>query len=423
MTSAALSKPRARRIAADEAHAWARNLRLHNSYAKLVLSMLTLYVDGEGVCFVSIPSLAEDTELAPDTVRRRLGWLETVGAITRFACWIDETGRRNKEGNGRRTSDEIRLMINADPEEIEARALGNGGDGDSGGREADPRSQQGSAEDTSQIDPSASARVSAAKNLSRDSVSPLATPALRPGPNDSEPEPEANPPTPLRGEGQADLERESEAKIWPHVETWAKFESAWKEPILHQQLCRQIWTAFTDGERETAIKVARGYCNWLAKQKKPPNRCNPQKLLREREAWPQFVDLAGPDPTLRTFIVKDSAPHKAILVLSQIGGWLPPVIAFDAQEAADGYWRDRPPPADLVGLAVFAEKPIDDWLPLDRDATEFKAWAARIHGWLGRWPTTLRVPCKFPPRKDGSINPSDVPLATNDDVNQFGKAG
>lgn len=41
-------KRRPRRVAADEAHAWARNLRLHNSLAKLVLCMVTGYVNGEG---------------------------------------------------------------------------------------------------------------------------------------------------------------------------------------------------------------------------------------------------------------------------------------------------------------------------------------------------------------------------------------
>jgi hypothetical protein len=58
------AKRRARRIAADEAHAWARNLRLNNPHAKLTLSMLSLYVDGDGFCFVSIPTLADDTELS-----------------------------------------------------------------------------------------------------------------------------------------------------------------------------------------------------------------------------------------------------------------------------------------------------------------------------------------------------------------------
>ena len=102
---------RARRIASDEAHAWARNLRLGDPHAKLILCMLTLYVDGEGCCFVSIPSLAEDCEMSANTVRRRLAWLESIGVISRTPQWIDGQGRRNSVGPGRRTSDLIRLPI------------------------------------------------------------------------------------------------------------------------------------------------------------------------------------------------------------------------------------------------------------------------------------------------------------------------
>jgi hypothetical protein len=43
--------------------------------------MLSLYVDGDGYCFVSIPTLADDTELSRTTVRNRLAWLEEIGAI------------------------------------------------------------------------------------------------------------------------------------------------------------------------------------------------------------------------------------------------------------------------------------------------------------------------------------------------------
>ncbi|MBW7966787.1 hypothetical protein HYH07_31020, partial [Bradyrhizobium sp. BR 10261] len=49
MTSA---KRRARRIAADEAHSWARNLRLRNLPASIILRTLSLFVDGEGYAFV-----------------------------------------------------------------------------------------------------------------------------------------------------------------------------------------------------------------------------------------------------------------------------------------------------------------------------------------------------------------------------------
>jgi hypothetical protein len=120
-----IAKPRARRIGSDEAHSWARNLKLGNPYAKLVLSMLTLYVQGDGVCFVGIEALAEDTELSTDTVRKRLAWLEDVGAIARFPQWVDASGRRNGDGNGKRTTDEIRLLLSADADAIERRAAGD----------------------------------------------------------------------------------------------------------------------------------------------------------------------------------------------------------------------------------------------------------------------------------------------------------
>jgi Helix-turn-helix domain len=118
------AKRRARRIAADEAHAWARNLKLGNIHAKLVLSMLSLYVDGDGVCWVSAQTLAEDCELSDDTVRRRLAWLDEIGAIAKSPQWIDEEGRRNGKGDGRRTTDRIQLLYDADVDNIEARAAG-----------------------------------------------------------------------------------------------------------------------------------------------------------------------------------------------------------------------------------------------------------------------------------------------------------
>lgn len=103
-----------RRIAADEAHAWARNLQLGNPLGKLVLCMLTLYVNGEGVCWVGVGELAKDCELAQNTIRSRLEFLEQVGAIVRHPRWLDEYGRRNGDGHGKRTTDDIKLLIDAD---------------------------------------------------------------------------------------------------------------------------------------------------------------------------------------------------------------------------------------------------------------------------------------------------------------------
>lgn len=141
--STARAPSRPRRIAADEAHAWARNLRLGNIQAKIVLSMLSLYVDGEGACYVGIPQLAEDCELSPDTVRRRLAWLEDIGALSRQAQWIDEYGNRNGQGRGKRTSDRIVLLLSADADAIEARVSGRVVENEANSTAISPGSQQG----------------------------------------------------------------------------------------------------------------------------------------------------------------------------------------------------------------------------------------------------------------------------------------
>jgi hypothetical protein len=176
---------------------------------------------------------------------------------------------------------------------------------------------------------------------------------------------------------------------------------------LHQQLCRQIWSAFNDAERDAAIRVARGYWKWRDGQKRPPNICNAQKILRERDAWPQFIVFAGPDPKLRTFILENSPAFVAVRVAVTTAAWLPKLAAFDVENGARGYWRDEPVPEDMLGLAVFGDKPMEQWTTIEASTLPFKAWAARLHKWFGRWPEKLIVPCLYPPRKDGSISTSN----------------
>lgn len=386
---------RKRRVAADEAHSWARHLRLKNPYGKLVLGMLTLYVNGEGSCFVGIQSLAEDCELSADTVRKRLAWLEHVGAIARFPQWIDGNGRRNGDGVGKRTSDEIRLLMEADPDVIEARAAGDehaGGDDDGG--EISPRSQQGLNEAEDQASPPV------AVCQPSDSGKGLKTLNLNTEPEDS--------PQPPKG-GNDDAGGEAEGKPWPHEASWQRIEAAWGNPILHQQLCRTLWDAFSDPERERFARVVRGYLSWRVAQPKPPNRCNMQKLMRERDAWPGFEKLAGPDPTLRTFIAEGSAEHRAFTVIEAIGGWSARPCPFDTSQGARGYWRSRPTLPDELAMAQFVDKPFDQWTQLEPKTPSFYAWVDRVRDWTGVHRENLRVPCLFPPRKDGTISSSTDP--------------
>jgi hypothetical protein len=126
---------------------------------------------------------------------------------------------------------------------------------------------------------------------------------------------------------------------WPHAESWAKLETAWGDPILHQQLCRDLWTAFSDIERERFLRVIRGYLAWRMKQRTMPNRCNIQKLMREIDAWPGYEKLAGPDPALRTFVVREFARASRAAGDRQHRRLVGRRIAFDARAGRAGFGR------------------------------------------------------------------------------------
>lgn len=257
------TKRRARRVASDEAHAWARSLRLNNPNAKTVLRALALYVNGEASCFVGIDQLADDTDLSPDTVRRRLVWLEQIGAIVRLPQWVDANGRRNSEGRGKRTTDEIRLLLDADADDIEARALGE------------------AIEIADDVSPSRQQGLSDVPEIAAETVSPapaLGQPSQSCDHLTSEPEPEDSPLPPLRGAGA--------------LEGWKEFESDWGEPILRQSIAQQVWAALSADERLLARRAARGYSVHLRSQRKPPARLGAHLFLKERDAWEGFAKLA-----------------------------------------------------------------------------------------------------------------------------------
>jgi hypothetical protein len=376
-----IAKVRARRIASDEAHAWARNLRLSNPYAKLVLCMLAGYVNGDGICFVGIEALAEDTELSPDTVRKRLAWLEEVGGIARFPQWVDASGRRNGDGKGKRTTDEIRLLLSADADAIERRAAGDVSES----AETIEGSDHGS-------ETSVSPRPQQGLNQPQGSVGPA--PALgqpsdsRKGPDSSEPEhePEESPHSPPSGGvGPDDLSDGEASEAWPHLETWKRFETAFVEPILHQRQCRQLWSALNETEREQAITVAAGYVAWRIGQRKPPNVINAVRLLRERDAWSGFAARApklreAEQPKQRNRIPLDTPEFIAVQLACTIAGISRPQPSGD------------PPAIDFVGeiphgahaMAMLAHEPAQ-WVVRKKDTREFTAWCERIKEWTGHW--------------------------------------
>lgn len=379
MTAATVKKPRARRIAADEAHAWARNLRLRNSLAKLVLSMLTLYVNGDGVCWVAVPTLAEDCEVSQNTVRSRLLYLEEIGALARFKQWIDESGRRNGEGRGRQTSDEIRLLLDADQEEIEARALGRHPGSDDGG--ASPQGRQSDAESADGL-PRAEV-LPDSKILPGDSISPSAALQLRGRPNSSEPEPESTPLSPPSG----GIDDDSRLK---------EFKSNYPIPSNRPEQLNQTFAALTDTERDRLVLAGRGVKAFHEKNPKR-NLVDPEKFARNQALWDEFIRFAPPPPQERRFVLKASDEFKARQVVRAILRMKPAEPEWSDDHGADGYWvQGGPLPADAMALVRFYgpgdEVDQSHWYIAESETDQYRAWRARIQKWAGVWLEADRIP-------------------------------
>ncbi len=356
------TKRRARRIAADEAHSWARNLRLNNPHGKLVLSMLSLYVDGEGYCFVSVPQLADDTELSTQTMRSRLAWLEEVGAIARLSQWIDEYGRRNGDGRGKRTSDLIRLMID-DVEAIEASIEGGSTDVS---REVSPMPQTG-------------------LNPEPETVSP--TPALR-QPYDSaeglisEPDPES----PLKAPQGA--EREHAALEEPEL-----FTAAWS-----------AWPGHEVMRRDLALDEFR---KLTAEQTTTPNF---HLWIRNRgfEEFPAAATEQGAAVASTSYSV-DSPQGLAIKALYHFAR-----VPLFENRGFVSYPLEVTP--QVLAFGSLPPEQVWHWIDLEGGRNQIAAWSHFLSAVIHKpRPELVRqraqgegrgmlVPWPWPPRKDGSIS-------------------
>ena len=378
-------KMRPRRIAADEAHAWARNLRLNNPNAKLVLSMLSLYVDGDGYCFVGIPTLAEDTEFSAQTVRNRLNWLEQVGAIAKRPQWIDENGRRNGECKGRRTSDLIRLMIDVDPDEIE--------DAASTGipREIDPIQRIGSDPVVETVDPTPALR------RSYDSAQGLT----------SEPEPESSLKS-LPGTSEAvvsieDVEPEAFTLAWS---SWPDHETAGHRRHIALSEFRKL-----PAEKQVHCRAAIPHL--ISAFKKAGKTIFPAFHLWIRHAgfdeFPAAKLASAPAATAGGLIDVESDAGRAVLAMYAIAKVRPFESRGRIVYAAEVTPR-------ILALACAGDR--DAW-PWIEDKPQIAAWAAFLDqhvktarpALLSRRGTGedvqsgIYVPWPWPPRKDGTLSP------------------
>lgn len=425
MTTPLPRPKRRRRFASDEAHAFARNLRLKNPLAKSVARAIAMYCNDEGSCIAGLSTLAEDCDVSVDTVRSRLKFLEDVGAIARFPRWVDDAGRANTEGRGKRTTDDIRLLIDADVETIEARAAGEPVDDDDGAdgvaeTEFSPGQQQG-------------------LNQPPETVSPrpaLGQPLHSSQGLISEPEPEDSPQPPLGGRSLDDLEGEAKYLFeglrgdYPDAARWA-----WLKVL-------PIFAGLRLVDQQRARAAAPAYAAQLAAARPKAAPVRPERFLKDR-IFDNFPHAPLPEkPPPRVWIVNGSADWLALEVLAiTLDHAAPRPIRNDAGEY--GMWRIGAVNPDLSALARFHGSDPLDWPVAEPETREFNAWRSRLHEWTGRWHeprivmrrgTTIKevsgkpmsfqnrikgllVPCRWPPKKDGTIYPDHSDSITKPEGN------
>lgn len=426
---------RRRRIASDEAHAWARNLRLNNPYAKSVLRALAVYANEFGACNPGISTIAEDTDLSEDTVRKRLKFLEEIGAIVRLPCWRDDQGRVNTEGRGKRTTDEIRLMIDADREVIEARATGEEVAAEEGGpEEFSPRPQQGLNSDDGEISPRPA----------------LGQPSQYSEGLISEPEPESSPQAPLRGGVSAASDQDED-----EPEHFAEFFAGYPgHRVMDRGRALEVFRALTDAERLLARAAAPAYAEDLAALRRRPK--DAYKWLRDRgfEQYPH-AKIAPPRQAAQPVWYSQGSREVAALDAAlAIAGEQPPDLRNHPDHPeGPGIRRSVPIGADLLALAAYTREQCAEFDLIVVDGSrEFAAWRDRLARWLGHAVTArriwtepfdpdvhgrtasdprfrvrssvlgLRVPRQWPPRSDGTWPPDAAPTApamTDDDIEVF----
>lgn len=388
------AKSRSReRLGGDYARLWARKIQLGNPFAKSILLAIANYMNEDGTAYPGVATLAADTDLSEDTVVSRLRWLESIGAVAMFKCWVDENGNRNFEGAGRVTSSEIRFLYDAAKEEIEANAA----------EATKPKILRGAARSAHEAKEAISPRPHGEQT---DDVSPRpqreqneAGTGLAPGqppppsPRTEELEPQKDSPLPPKGGDPDRSGIENKESETAKVASWAKFEEAWREPILRQSIARGVWWALSESEENIAIAAARGYVAWRQGQKKPPNVINAHTFLRERDAWARYAGLAPPEPPKpkpRISIAIGSDEFKALalcLAIARLGPVKPQgnEIVFTGELPAGA--------AGLADLVKFnsetGEVDQTGWTLAAKESKRFVAWCQRVAEWTG-WPNDHR---------------------------------
>lgn len=355
---------------------WAMDQATGDPRSQCLLYVIADCANPDGVAWPSVKYMAAKSQQSKATTQRRLKELEEMGAIARFPRWEDEDGKVNLEGRGRRTSDEIRCLMDHKIDRSQP------------DHDTDEASAPPSQPDT----PPSQAETVPVAQLCDGPPSHCSDPY-----RNRNSEPEDSPPTPPPG------------GVGPELEGWKAFEEAYPGPILRQTHARNAWSALNTIERDLATKAARGYGLWLKSERRPPNVLGAHLFLKERDAWAQYVERSE-TVAQRRIIPADSDEARAYAGLRRVYLAVPPRVASDGTVTlprpltlAEMAFADLPPQSQWVFIAERQQQ--GSWSGFLAEALPDIARRPLLehHVVDGRTELGFFAPWLWPPRKDGSL--------------------
>jgi hypothetical protein len=371
---------------------WALSQRLRDNNMKIVLFVLADYANKDDqTCWPANKNIADLAELSVSTVKEKLRDLELLKLISRAP-------RIRKDGG--RSSNEIQLHL-------------------------DVQVDLGAVEETA-VDPD-DVDNTPSQNLTGDSPQPIVS---------AQPPADSSRPTPSRLAGQ-----QEEPSTDPSIKTLPPtpeeepdgFAEFWDKYPDHELMDRDrtlaAFKALTASERAHAVAVIDRYAKLIREKERKPKNAN---TWLDQKRFANFPKDGWRSQSDKTFLEATSKAFRALVVLANIEQRTPPQSYQDDQTGLLGIWRHGVVPPDLEALGEFDVETYADWRVVERGSTEFNAWASRIKDWTGRYTEPLkinlggikrhqkpdktwfevpnrtfglRVPCAWPPRKDGSIGP------------------
>lgn len=401
-----------------KAMTWAFALPLEPR-AKLTLLSIADNARDDGIAWPSRETIAEKTSQSRSTVNRRVKTLAALGVIA-----IKERFRED----GTQTTDEIHLDLSLSPADV-LRKMHDAGE-DTGGDGDEETGSGGSVDDAARRDvdgagaPGADDAGASPRGYQPDT---LGVQSGHPGgavvtgggmqsghPQDEPSLEQESPPNPPPGGPLSKGDKDAEGK---RALLWDRFAASYPGiGRMDQQAAKGEFDQLSIDAAEWAVGSLVQLKVDLARDKVAGKAAH---LWLRKEMFKNYPRVkVEPPPPDEVWIADGSDEDRALRFVRNLACTPWPRVRA-GPDGLRGYPHKTVVGADLLAMLAFVNEVHLRWTGYPRGSPEFAAWQARFKQWVGGARPTepgsdcIRVPCQWPPKKDGTLYLPDEPPEAN----------